>query len=228
MLHGRSGAYSSRARGVYDGTTLSSRNRWWGELFAQQGYAALIVDDFSALGYPSGFPAGSYRKRPADVSEVYRRPLHAYGALVYLQSRPEIDGEQIGLIGWSNGGTAALAAIADDLYGGYSKHRFKAAVAMYPGCGFQQELKGRPYRSSAPVRILIGNADTEVSAATCTKLVSESRIADKAFSLTTYEGAQHGFDTPVRTVQNLLANSEARKDAIRVVLHFFDMHLTST
>src|SRR4051812_10989980 len=46
MMHGRAGAYSSAANGVYDASTLSKRHKAWGELWVAQGYAALMVDGF--------------------------------------------------------------------------------------------------------------------------------------------------------------------------------------
>ena len=54
MMHGRSGAYSSLANGVYNASTLSRRHRAWGELWARNGYVAIMVDDFGPLGYPPG------------------------------------------------------------------------------------------------------------------------------------------------------------------------------
>src|SRR5262245_54542435 len=55
MMHGRAGAYSSRANGVYDAATLSKRHQAWGELWASRGYVALLVDGFGPRGYPAGF-----------------------------------------------------------------------------------------------------------------------------------------------------------------------------
>jgi carboxymethylenebutenolidase len=53
MMHGRAGAYSSKANGVYDASTLSKRHRMWGN--CRRGYFALMVDGFGPRGYP-GFP----------------------------------------------------------------------------------------------------------------------------------------------------------------------------
>src|SRR5258707_336914 len=44
MMHGRAGAYSTNAKGRYDASTLSRRHVAWGELWAAQGYIALLVD----------------------------------------------------------------------------------------------------------------------------------------------------------------------------------------
>jgi carboxymethylenebutenolidase len=114
LMHGRAGAYSSRAEGVYDASTLSQRHRAWGELLSENGYVALLVDGFGPRGYAGGFPRHSYDTRPEAVSEVAVRPYDAVGGLAYLRSRPDVAADRIGLMGWSNGGSATLATMAVD------------------------------------------------------------------------------------------------------------------
>src|ERR1700692_2173798 len=77
MMHGRAGAYSSAADGVYTTATLSKRHKEWGYLWASQGYLAILVDGFGPRGYPHGFPAHSYQDRPETLNEVTVRPLDA-------------------------------------------------------------------------------------------------------------------------------------------------------
>ena len=90
MMHGRAGAYSSAAKGVYDASTLSQRHQFWGRLWAALGYIGVLVDGFGPRGYPQGFGRFTYDSRPAELDEVSIRPLDAYGALAYLRSRPDI------------------------------------------------------------------------------------------------------------------------------------------
>src|SRR5262249_1119496 len=112
MMHGRAGAYSERAHGVYDASTLSLRHKAWAREWVHAGYVALLVDGFGPRGYPQGFPRRSYDSRPAELNEVTVRPLDAYGALAYLRSRPDVISDRIGLQGWSNGGSAAISAMS--------------------------------------------------------------------------------------------------------------------
>src|SRR5262245_30909487 len=65
MMHGRAGAYSERANGVYDASTLSQRHKAWGREWAEAGYIALLVDGFGPRGFAQGFPQHSYQSRPA-------------------------------------------------------------------------------------------------------------------------------------------------------------------
>ena len=58
-----------------------------------------------------GFPRHSYDNRPEELNEVTVRPLDAYGALAWLRTRADVDGARVGLQGWSNGGSATLAAM---------------------------------------------------------------------------------------------------------------------
>ena len=132
MMHGRAGAYSTLAKGVYDASTLSQRHRMWGRLWAEQGYLALLVDGFGPRGYPQGFPRGSYDFRPGEINEVTIRPLDAYGALAYLRSRPDVVMDRVGLLGWSNGGSATMAAMSIGAPGIKARRRRAAFAPRSP------------------------------------------------------------------------------------------------
>ncbi|WP_423601836.1 dienelactone hydrolase family protein [Sphingomonas sp. MS122] len=225
MLHGRGGAYSSLAKGRYDASTLSSRHKAWGELLARNGYAALMVDDFGAVGYPAGFAAGTYKDRPDAVDEVEFRPLHAYGALRFLQARPDLVANRIALLGWSNGASATLAAMADDKPGDMRRIGFAAGVALYPGCGLKKRFEKDGYRPYHPVRMFMGSADEEVSPKLCQTLVERSKAAGNDIDLRMFEGATHGYDTPTRSRQSVEANAAAKAATEADVLAFLAARL---
>jgi dienelactone hydrolase len=223
MMHGRAGAYSALAKGRYDAATLSQRHQMWGQVWSAQGYLAILVDGFGPRGYPQGFPRFSYRDRPDEVDEVTVRPLDAYGALDYLRQRRDVAGDRIGLMGWSNGGSATLASMAADAPG-IAEHTpaagFRAALAFYPGCG----MKGRfddgliPY---APMRLFMGLADEEVSPSLCKRLVERSRAKGGDIEIQFYPGAEHSFDSPTGSRQRLSANARAKSDAMTRAVQFF-------
>jgi len=221
MMHGRRGAYSIRANGVYDATTLSLRHKFWGGFWAEQGYVAVLVDGFGPRGYPEGFGRFSHASRPPELDEVTKRPLDAYGALTYLRSRPDVVADRIALQGWSNGGSATLATMAPDAPG-IAEHTpeagFRAALAFYPGCGLKGHFAGKQYVSYAPLRVFVGTADEEISPRTCRALLED---AGGDVKIRFYRGATHDFDDPGRSRQAIRANFRARADVIHRAQRFF-------
>lgn len=228
MMHGRAGAYSSLARGRYDASTLSQRHQMWGRLWAQQGYTAVLVDGYGPRDYWSGFGRGTYSSRPDDVNEVTVRPLDAYGALAYLRTRSDVLADRIGLHGWSNGASATLATMAPDAPG-IGEHTpaagFRAALAFYPACDLRHRFDGglKPY---APVRVLQGADDEEVSPRVCQRLVERSRAQAGEIELILYPGATHDFDDPGNKRQSVEANASAKADAVMQALRFFAEQLS--
>jgi dienelactone hydrolase len=230
LMHGRSGAYSSNADNVHEATTLSLRHKAWGRRWAEAGYAALLVDSFGPRGYPAGFPRYSYDDRPAALDEVTVRPLDAYGALAYLGGQPDIAPDRIGLMGWSNGGSATLAAIAANGPGEkwpLAKRRFRAALAFYPGCRLKGAFDDEPLRAYAPVLILHGTDDEEVSHTHCVHLTEAAREAGAPIEIELLEDATHGFDSPTGSRQELEANRLADAAAAQLALDFFARYVKS-
>ena len=229
MMHGRSGAYSwsDAARGRYDASTLSERHRMWGRLWAARGYVALLVDGFGPRGYPHGFPRLSYDQRPEELNEITVRPFDAYGGLVYLRTRRDVMADRVGLQGWSNGGSATLATMAEvaaDTPGAAMRGPitgFRAALAFYPACALKGMFEEGGYRPYAPVRVLQGDADEEVSPKRCARLVQKSRAEGGDIDIKLYPGATHDFDDPGPAHQRIDANVAAREDAIVRAQAFF-------
>jgi carboxymethylenebutenolidase len=229
LLHGRAGAYSSLAKGVYEAKTLSKRHKFWGEFWASRGYVTLLVDSFGPRGFYEGFGRGSYEERPSEVSEQTVRPLDAYGALAYLRKRRDVIGDRIGLQGWSNGGMTTLVTMSSTAPGITAPTPgtgFRAALAFYPGCGMQA-IQGA-YIPYAPLHLLIGTADEEVSPKRCLKWENDVLTRSKLIGLTTYEGAEHNFDDPGATRQKNPANAAATEDARNRAEEFFRVHLQAT
>jgi len=225
MMHGRAGPYSSLANGIYDANTLSKRHKAWGELWAAQGYVALLVDGFGPRGYPAGFPRHSYDSRPEELNEVTVRPLDAYGALAWLRTRADVDGARIALQGWSNGGSATLAALAAGSgFAPASLKGFAAALAFYPACGLKDAFVAG-YRPYAPVHVFMGTADEEVSPKRCETFVASSRQQGGDIAITLYPDATHGFDDPGAKRQRVEANAEATEDAIARAAQFLASRL---
>jgi carboxymethylenebutenolidase len=226
MLHGRGGPYSSLAKGVYTGETLSKRHKFWGEFWASHGYVALLVDSFGPRGFWRGFPKASYEDRPSGVSEQTIRPLDAYGALAYLKGRSDVRRDRVGLQGWSNGAMTALVTMSSRAPGVSNPSpasAFRAALVFYPGCGMEA-IQGS-YAPYAPIQMFVGTEDAEVSPKRCITWEKRVQSAGGSIELTAYEGAQHDFDDPSASRQRNESNAAATRDAVRRAEEFFGRQL---
>jgi carboxymethylenebutenolidase len=213
MMHGRAGPYSINVkdRGPYNASTLSKRHKMWGESWSALGYVAVLVDSFGPRGYPGGFGRHTINERPDAVNEVTVRPLDAYGALAYLRGRSDVAPDRVGLQGWSNGGSAALAAMAVDAQRLAGTGGFRAALVFYAGCGLRGHFDAQGYRPYATVLAFHGTADEETSPKLCQRFVERSRELGSDITLKLYPGASHGFDDPGH--QKVSANRNASVDA---------------
>lgn len=134
---------------------------------------------------------------------------HAFGALNYLASHPQIDQERIGIMGISLGGILSLYAASASLTSEFASpgRRFAAHVAIYPVCwihetvarGNEQSRKalGEPYKqlTGAPIHILAGERDELEEPDSCQKFLNVLSLdARSSIGLTVYPGATHAWD----------------------------------
>lgn len=227
MLHGRSGVFSANAK-RFDASTLSVRTVMWGKFWAERGYVGLYVDTFGPRGFHKGFEAGTNDgRRPAEINEITVRPFDANMGLKYLRTRRDVNKDQVFLQGWSNGGSAALSTMHADSIG-IEKPAiapgFRAAIALYPGCTPVSKHYGATYRSYAPVLLLIGSEDEEVSFPNCERFAASARNGDVQFI--SYPGATHSYDTPSPKRTGVAANVDATTDSKLRAEAFFKKFLT--
>ncbi len=198
---------------------VSPNTRVWARRLASWGYAALIIDSFSARGL----------RQVCDGSRALpgpRRALDAFVAAAYLRSRSDIDGKRIGLLGYSHGGWTALAASWEQSVKPASAPPFRAVVAFYPYCP-----KVAPPLAN-DLLILIGKADDWASAARCMTYVDKyGADATHRPSLTVYPGAHHSFDAkrPERVYfgHRLAYDPVAAADAVERTRKFLGEHVNA-
>ena len=128
------------------------------------------------------------------------------GALEYLKSRPEVDGDRIGSIGFCMGGAISgyLATLSPDL---------RAAVIFY---GQGPPLERVP-DIQARVLGIYGGEDHRITD-TVPELEEAMKEAGKSFEYHIYPGAPHAFFNDTRDNYR----EEAARDAWWRVLAFFD------
>jgi dienelactone hydrolase len=150
--------------------------RWAKELLAR-GYVIVIPDSFSTRGYANGVCTDASKGR-LDVRPA-RRARDARAALAFLRTLAFVNGNRVGLMGGSHGGSTTLATLTNPGSG------FVAAVALYPRCAQFAQLK-----PETPLLILIGELDDWTPAAECKPL------AGGQVTVKVYPGAHHSFDSP--------------------------------
>jgi len=205
--------------------------RWAKELVAR-GYLVMLPDSFTPRGVPDGVCINP-PPRGTDVGPD-RRARDAFAALAQLRQRPDVDGQRVGIMGGSHGGSSTLATM-----GANTDEGFAAGIALYPRCAAFTGAFG-VYRSRAPLLILIGDADDWTPAEPCRTLAERATQAGDPVALKIYPGAHHSFDSPnpVRYVAARInpsapsgrgattgGNPAAWADSIQQVAAFFGRHL---
>lgn len=209
----------------------------WARWFRDRGYVALVVDSWA----PRRITDGCLASAP-DVPSSERFD-DAMGALRFLQSRDDVDAARVGVVGWSNGGVFAIAAV-----NGPSLARarargvalpspgFRAAAAFYPGGCFSLVHE----QVVRPLLVLIGAADDWTVPAPCVAMVDAMRARGAEAAIVVYPGVLHYFDVEGQAraflpeVGNrnrpeggatVAYDAAAAADAHRRVAEFFGYHL---
>lgn len=163
------------------GRTFRERESALGELYTSLGYVLLLVDSFGPRGIADRCDLGA--GVPVD------RVMDAYGALLYLASLPFVDPDRVAIVGRSQGGEAALSAVA---LGGvetlFDRH-FRAAIIYYARCDTSMAA------ASAPTLILIGELDTNTPASACQEMMKRRSGDGASIRLVIYPGTYHSFDS---------------------------------
>ncbi len=221
MLHGCSGifSYSDPTKGV------GSLFKEWGERLVNAGYVALLVDSYSPRSAPQN-QCGSSTTSPVDD-----RPYDAYAAYNYLIAQSYIT-DSIGLLGWSAGGSSAMATMASTTS---TQANFRTAAIFYAGCGLDNAFGGlsnstwKPY---APVQFFHGTADTTTLLSYCQTRVDRaitlgaSAATGNPVTLTTYSGAHHSFDMAKQVGGSYtIEDVNAKPDADSKAMDLFDTYV---
>lgn len=232
LFHGCGGMYDRKG-------LVSERMRDYASLLNQQGFHVLTVDSLTPRGERE---ICTQRVGQRKITQANRR-LDALASLQWLAGRPEVDVQRIGVMGWSNGGSTVLSATN-------ARHKDVAAfglkpafaVAYYPGC--ETDLQ-RGYTPTAPLLILIGEADDWTPAEACRQLATTTAATTAEVGarpeIETYPGAYHGFDSsaPLRLRQDVPngvnpgqgvhvgGNAEAWRRSRERMLKFLQAYLSS-
>lgn len=197
----------------------------WHQFMAQRGYVVAYIDDRTSAIPGHKYETALYKKFGFVALADHRV------AVEYLKSLPFVDGEWIGLWGWSGGGYTTCFNLfnAADI--------FKVGVAVAPLTDFEdydtiwtERYMGLPqenseaYRqSSAPThaaklsgRLLLihGTSDDNVHMQNSIRMAQKLIEAGKTFDLFLYPRKTHG-----------LAGTSTRRHLFQKVTEYFDQYL---
>lgn len=200
----------------------------WADRLSRFGYAALAIDSFGSRGFDEHC-VGFFPDQVAD----------GYAALRYLTTRPFVRASHVAVVGFSQGGGSVLASLEKGSVEQRYPEKFRAGIAFYPDCA------GSSGFMTAPVLLLIGQADDWTPASACEAMVAgkgdigiSRQPGDRsAVQLVVYPGAYHAFDVvdlslfPSQAVtflgHRLEYNEAVTKDAIEHVRRFLEHTLAA-
>lgn len=161
----------------------------YGAWLAAEGYVALVVDSFG----PRGMGAAAHNRRALTVTESALL-ADAHAALHALRRHPAVDGQPVGVMGFSYGGMIsvlcayeqirrAFAVAPDDAF---------AAHASYYGCSVPR--LDDPTATGAPVAMDLGELDANVSLRRSEAIADDLRRGGAAVDLLVHPGVYHQWD----------------------------------
>lgn len=164
-------------------------------LLAGWGYAALVVDSFSARGLKD--VCGRHWPTQADA-EARAGDIDA--ALAWLGAQGFVDPARLAIMGYSYGGGVALLHALSASPEAVTAPPFRAAVLVYPDCALADAL-GPRLAVRQPTLFALGALDDWTPPAQCRAVIDRIAKGRDLIETHVYEGAHHSFDAlglPVR------------------------------
>ena len=192
-------------------------HEWWGldnwireqtDRFSGNGYVALAVDLYRGKVAATSDEAHELsRGLPED-----RAMADLKAAFNYLASRPDVDPQRIGVIGWCMGGGYALGLATQE-------PRLAATSINY---GRLVTDPATIAKINSPIVGSFGALDRGIPPASVTKFEEALKAAGKVSDIKIYDGAGHAFMNPNNKNGY---NEAAARDAWSRIDRFFDTHL---
>jgi dipeptidyl-peptidase-4 len=179
-----------------------TRSRLWNTLLTQKGYILFTLDQRGTGGRGKAFKNLAY----GDIGK-YMLKDHIEG-VKYLRSLPYVDGDRIGIWGWSGGGYLTLMAMTK------GANYFKTGVAVAPVSDFRlydniwtERYMGLPKENKAGydstsvlsytdryqggLLIIHGTSDDNVHMHNTMKVIHEFQVNGQPFEMMLYPGCNH-------------------------------------
>lgn len=164
-------------------------------LLASWGYAALVVDSFSARGLKD--VCG--RNWPTQA-QAEARAHDIDATLAWLGAQGFVDPKRLAVMGYSYGGGVALLRALSDKPDETTSAPARAVVLVYPDCALADAL-GPKLIVRQPTLFAMGALDDWTPPAQCRAVIDRVVKGRDLVETRVYEGAHHSFDAlglPVR------------------------------
>lgn len=182
------------------GGTWAGRGARHADFLSQNGIGALVIDTFSSRRLSK---KDKYIPRLMKVN-FPDQLTDAFGALNALQSHPFVDGNKVGIMGYSMGGISTILAAYETIANVNSKNnlRFALHIAFYAPC-IVQPSKRVP--TGAPVVALWGLEDRATPKSRCDGFLRAFEEVGSLYQTIWYEGAPHGWNgiKPAKFYENV-------------------------
>lgn len=199
LLHGCGGLRGAAMNSIRQHANKLNKN----------GFATLILDSFDPRKNSGGWVCERISR--LAHARVYRAE-DTLDAIMFLKNRNDIDGENIFLMGRSNGGSTA-ATLAN------KTGKIRAITAYYPWCGVV------PTKPSLPLLVLSGAEDDWTPPADCKNREGYS----SNLTVTVYPNAVHSFDLDIPVItykgHKVGGNPAALQKSSVAMISFFKKHL---
>ncbi|WP_296340024.1 dienelactone hydrolase family protein [Reyranella sp.] len=169
-------------------------------LLASWGYAALVVDSFSARGLKD--VCGRNWPTQADA-EARAGDIDA--ALAWLGAQSFVDPRRLAVMGYSYGGGVAMLRALSGKPDDTTPSPARAVILVYPDCALADAL-GPKLTVRQPTLFAMGALDDWTPPAQCRAVIDRVVNGRDFVETRIYEGAHHSFDAlglPVRYLEGV-------------------------
>jgi carboxymethylenebutenolidase len=210
-------AYLALPEGAGKHPAIIVIHEWWGlndwvkeqaQKYAAQGYVALAVDLYRGKVATNQDEAHILMRGLPDDRGI--RDLEA--AFAYLSSRPDVNANKIGSIGWCMGGSWSIKLAVD-------QPKLAACVVNY---GWLPSEPALVAKIKAPMQGNFGADDQGIPAKDVKAFEAAMKADGKVTDIKIYDGAGHAFQNP-NNKQGY--RPEATADASQRISSFFQKYL---
>ncbi|MCU0499403.1 MAG: dienelactone hydrolase family protein [Anaerolineae bacterium] len=217
-LEGNLYGYFAEPLVVGDYPAVLMVHEWWGmnqeivamaEILSEQGYVVLAIDTYR--GYTATTVPGALLLRLSVPQDRVAQDMQV--AYEWLASRPNVDENRIGVIGFCYGGGVALRhAIANP--------NIKAVVNLYGDTVDDPAAFGVMLTSRTPLLGIFGREDQQIPVSEVEAFGAALGQTEIPHSIRIFDGVGHAFVNP-----HTLIEGGAATQAWDEILRFFALHL---